>query len=159
MTELREHIRQRLAAEGEHCLQFFRSLQPGDWETGIYTEGASWTTRQVLAHFVVTERALRTLIEQAISGTGGVAQDFDIDRFNETQVGLLDGETPSRLLEYFRDERSLTLQLLEGLEPQQLNGQAHHPYFGMMYISQLLKWAYQHARVHLRDIRRQLPAG
>jgi hypothetical protein len=156
LEQVKRHLARRLEREGERCLEFFSSLLPEQWEQEVYTEGAQWSVRQVLAHFISTERALRTLVEAIISGGEGAPQDFDIDRFNEAQVKLLDEHTPSSLKGIFREERESTLNLLEALEPEQTRLQGRHPYFGNMTVEQLLKWTYQHAQVHLREIRRFL---
>lgn len=147
------HLAKRLQAEGARCLAFFSALSPETWERGIYTEGARWTVRQVLAHFVATERALRTLVGQILAGSVGAPRDFDIDRFNEAQVKQLDTESPSALMDLFQEERERTLAIVENLEPAQLMRKGRHPYFGSMTVQQLLKWIYQHGQVHLRDIR------
>jgi uncharacterized protein (TIGR03083 family) len=151
------HLAHRLEREGERCLAFFSALPSSSWEAEIYTEGARWSVRQILAHFVVAERALRTLVERILAGGNGASEDFDIDRFNEAQVEKLEGETPASLLSAFQSERKRTLALLTSLDPSQITLKGRHPYFGMMTIQQLLKWAYQHAQVHLRDIRHTLP--
>jgi len=153
----KSHLAHRLERERDRCLATFSALPASSWEAEIYTEGARWSVRQILAHFVVTERALRTLIEQILAGGEGATQDFDLDRFNEAQVGKLDGESPSSLLSVFQSERKRTLALLASLDPSQFTLKGRHPYFGKMTIQQLLKWTYQHAQVHLRDIRHTLP--
>jgi hypothetical protein len=157
--QVKSHLTQRLEREGERCLAFFSALKPDQWEQTVYTEGAQWDVRQILAHFIATERALRALVDAVITGGEGAPQDFNIDQFNESQVRLLDNETPNALQKVYREERRSTLSLLQALEPAQTRLRGRHPYFGIMTVEQLLKWMYQHAKVHLREIRRALSRG
>jgi hypothetical protein len=154
---LKAHLALRLRDEGLQISKFFAEVNPESWDAIVYTEGARWTVRQVLAHFIATERALRMLVEGIRAGGSGAPDGFDIDAFNEAQVRSLDSETPSNLQEMCRLERERTLQMLNELRASDLLLQGRHPYFGTMAIHQLLKWIYQHAQVHLRDLRRITP--
>ena len=154
----KSHLTTRLDDEGERIHGFFTSLQDATWETVVYTEGARWTVRQILAHFIVTEQALRALVEEILTGGAGAPEDFDINTFNETEVNRLDSEPPSALLDTYKMERERTLHMLNGLEESDLLLEGQHPYFGTMTIEQLLKWIYRHASIHLREIRRAIPS-
>ena len=62
MSETPERLASRLAEEGQKTQQFFLELTPVQWERTLYTDGAQWTVGQVLAHFVITEVGIRSLI-------------------------------------------------------------------------------------------------
>jgi hypothetical protein len=46
----------------------FGGLTNDQWNQEVYTEGTTWTIRNVLAHFVTSERGLIKLFEQIRQG-------------------------------------------------------------------------------------------
>ena len=46
------------------------------WQAEIYTEGETWTLRNVLSHFVTSERGLVRLFEKIRLGDAGSPDDW-----------------------------------------------------------------------------------
>ena len=57
MSETAE-LAETLKTEGERMLAFFAELTDAQWVSEVYTEGETWTIRNVLAHYVTSERGL-----------------------------------------------------------------------------------------------------
>ncbi len=72
MSEL-TNLADKLTSEGERFIAFFGDLTDAQWQADVYTEGAVWTVRNVLSHFVTSERGLVKLFEQIRQGGAGVA--------------------------------------------------------------------------------------
>ena len=79
MSEINE-LADKLKSEGEKFHAIFAGLTDEQWQREDYTEDQTWTIRNVLAHFVTSERGLVKLFERIRSGGEGAADDFLIDR-------------------------------------------------------------------------------
>ncbi len=67
-------------------------------DTEVYTEGDTWTIRNVLAHFVTSERGLLKLFERIRQGGLGAEDNFSIDHYNARQKHKTKDLTPQELL-------------------------------------------------------------
>ena len=56
MSEITE-LAEKLRSEGERFVSIFSGLNDDRWSQEVYTEGTTWTIRNILAHFVTSERA------------------------------------------------------------------------------------------------------
>ncbi len=81
MSEVTE-LAEKLKSEGEKIVSIFTGLTEDQWSREVYTEGTTWTIRNVLSHFVTSERGLVKLFEQIRQGGAGSPDDFSIDRYN-----------------------------------------------------------------------------
>jgi hypothetical protein len=156
MPVSREKISIRLISEGQKNLETFRSFSTTDWEQPVYTTGSKWIVRQILSHFVSTERAFQILIRNILDGGSGTPRDFDLDHFNEIEALKLAGESIDQLLGEFEMAREKTSQLVAEMSDQDLNRIGNHPWFGEIEIESMLKLIYRHNMIHLRDVRRAL---
>jgi uncharacterized damage-inducible protein DinB len=154
-----DHLRRRLAIEGEKIASFFESLGAEDWGRQVYTRGPQWAVRQILAHFVSAERAYLHYMRDLLGGGTGVPRDFDIDAFNETQVRALNTLSPEDLVRALRRARSETVAFVGGLSAADLAQRGYHPWFGDTDLGFMLKLAYRHPMLHVRDIRQALQTG
>jgi uncharacterized protein (TIGR03083 family) len=146
----------RLQAEGEKVRQFFSTLSDEQWQRSIYTEGAEWRVRDVLAHFVSSERSLLKLFQNIYAGGGGASEDFSIDRFNRSQVAKLQSFSPEQLLDDFGDVRRGMIDWVWGLAEADLSKTGRHPFLGVTTLAEMIKMIYRHNQIHYRDLRRVL---
>ena len=79
MSETTE-LAEKLKTEGEKMMTFFSGLTDEQWTSEVYTEGETWTLRNVLSHFVTSERNLVKLFERIRTTGEGSSEDFSIDR-------------------------------------------------------------------------------
>ena len=84
MSETAE-LAEKLKIEGGRIAQFFSELSDSDWTKEVYTEGATWSIRNVLSHYATSERGLIKLFESIRQGGAGAADDFSIDLYNAAQ--------------------------------------------------------------------------
>jgi hypothetical protein len=146
----------RLEDEGLKVINFLNQLEEEAWEITIYTENDLWKVHQILAHFVSVERAFQWLTADIVSGGQGAPHDFDLNRFNQDQVAELQSHSRQELITSFKDARKATIDQASQYIPDDLLKEGHHPWFGQVSVSTLLKLLYRHNQLHLRDIRRQL---
>ena len=146
----------KLTSEGEKFYSLFAGLTDDQWNLEVYTEGATWTIRSVLAHFVTSERGLVKLFERIRVGGKGAADDFSIDYYNARQQEKTKDLSPQELLEQYKEVRSDTVAWTQSISDEDLEKQGRHPYLGLTKIREILKTLYVHNQLHYRDMKKVL---
>ncbi len=146
----------KLKSEGERLVAFFSGLTDPQWKTEVYSEGAVWTVRNVLAHLVTTERAFLQLFEQIRQGGSGVSEDFSIDRYNARQQEKTRDLDPGALIGQYRTNRAAMIQWVQGIADSDLEKKGRHPFLGPTTLRDMVKMVYMHNQIHYRDLRRVL---
>jgi uncharacterized damage-inducible protein DinB len=144
----------KLKSEGQKFFDIFSALTDEQWNAEVYTEGATWTVRNVLSHFVTSERGLVRLFESIRQGGAGAADDFSIDRYNEAQQEKTKGFTPAELLEQYRFVRENSVVWVSGLQESDLEIQGRHPFLQVTTIREMIKMLYLHNQIHYRDLKK-----
>ncbi len=156
MPETPAFLSERLKSEGEKCAAFFAALHPEQWQIEVYDEGARWTVRSVLAHFVTAERGFLKLFESIRLGGLGAPQDFSIDRYNASQQEKTQDVPPAELLAQFHAVRAQMTAWVAGLSEADLSKEGRHPFLGQTTLAEMIKMVYLHNQIHLRDLRKRL---
>lgn len=151
-TELAE----KLKTEGERMAAFFSELTDDQWSNDVYTEGTTWSIRNVLAHFVTSERGLVRLFERIRTTGEGSSDDFSIDRYNAAQQEKTKDLAPAELLEQYKQVRADSVKWVSGLKDEELEIQGRHPFLGETIIREMIKMLYLHNQLHYRDVKRAL---
>jgi uncharacterized damage-inducible protein DinB len=155
MSETAE-LAAKLKEEGERMTQFFSSLSDDQWTNEVYTEGTTWSIRNVLSHFVTSERGLLKLFERIRTTGEGASVDFSIDRYNAAQQERTRNLAPAELLEQYKQIRAEAVQWVLGLKDEELEIQGRHPFLGETVIREMIKMLYIHNQLHYRDVKRAL---
>lgn len=156
MAESPQRLAERLQSEFEKTRLFYTALTPEQWEQQVYTEGACWTVRQVLAHQASAETSFRLLLENILSGGPGSPEDLDLDAYNQRYVDKLADQPPSALLERFAESRRQIIDLVKSLSPADLQKKGRHPFLGIAPLDDIIKMIYRHNQIHQREIRKAL---
>ncbi len=159
MAETPERLVERLRSEGQRTLEFFHGLGPESWQVQVYSEGAPWKARQLLGHFVATEKAILVLVEDILAGGGGAPEGFDIDVFNERRVAELKDLSAPDLLAQFAAARQSSIERVQRLAPADLLKAGRHPFLGMTTLEEIIKLLYRHNQIHQRDMRKAIEAA
>ena len=155
MSELTD-LADKLTSEGERFVAFFSGLTDAQWHADVYTEGTTWSVRNVLSHFVTSERGLVKLFEQIRHGGAGATDDFSIDRYNASQQEKTQELTPSELLEQYKSVRANSVVWVRGLQDSELEISGRHPFLGPTTIREMIKMLYLHNQIHYRDLKKAL---
>ncbi len=155
MSEITE-LAEKLKAEGERMTAFFAELTDEQWESDVYTEGTTWSIRNVLSHYVTSERGLVRLFERVRTTGEGAADDFSIDRYNASQQEKTKDLAPAELLEQYKQTRAESVQWVSGLKDEELEIKGRHPFLGETVIREMIKMLYLHNQLHYRDVKRAL---
>lgn len=153
MSEINE-LADKLKSEGEKFYSVFAGLSDEQWQSEVYTEGETWTIRNVLSHFVTSERGLVKLFERIRTTGEGSSEDFSIDRYNAAQQERTK-ELPVRdLLEQYKEVRSNTIAWVASLKDDELEIEGRHPFLGMTKLRDMIKMLYIHNQNHFRDLKK-----
>jgi hypothetical protein len=155
MSEITE-LAEKLKSEGEKFVSIFSSLTDKQWNQEVYTEGATWTIRNVLSHFVTSERGLLKLFEQIRRGGAGAADDFSIDRYNAAMQERTKTTTPQELIDQYKEVRATATQWVSGLSESELEITGRHPFLGQTVLREMIKMLYIHNLTHYRDMKKAL---
>lgn len=154
MIESSVFLADRLEAEGKKTFTFFAGLSPDQWELKVYTEGETWTIRNVLVHYVTAEKGFLKIFADIRDGGSGASEDFNIDRYNSSQQRKSMELTPAELLEQFQLVRAEMVAFVNSLSVVDLDKQGRHPFLGQTSLSEMVKMVYRHNQIHLRDLRK-----
>ena len=155
MSEVTELV-EKLKSEGEKFIDIFSNLTDDQWKTEVYTEGELWTIRNVLSHFVTSERGLVRLFESIRQGGAGATDDFSIDRYNAAQQEKTKDLSPVELLEQYKAMRANSITWVSGLKEEDLEIKGRHPFLGETVIREMVKMLYLHNQIHYRDLKKVL---
>ena len=155
MSELIE-LAEKLKIEGEKMVSIFAGLTDDQWSAEVYTEGATWTIRNVLSHFVTSERGLIKLFERIRATGEGASEDFSIDRYNAAQQQKTKDLSPQELLEQYKLVSVESIAWASSLAEPDLEKRGRHPFLGVTTIREMIKMLYIHNQIHYRDMKKAL---
>ena len=155
MSETSE-LAQKLKSEGEKVEAFFGGLTDDQWKKEVYTEGSVWTIRNILSHFMTSERAFVKLFENIRQGGPGATEDFVVDRFNASQQEKTKELTSAEVLDQYKTVRARMIEWVSGISDSDLEKTGRHPFLGVATLREMLKMVYIHNQTHYRDLRRVL---
>ena len=155
MSELNE-LADKLKSDGEKFYVLFAGLTDGRWQMEVYTEGETWTIRNVLSHFVTSERGLVKLFERIRATGEGSSEEFSIDRYNASQQEKTKDLSPQELLEQYKAVRADSVAWTLSLDESDLDRQGRHPFLGMTTLREMIKMLYLHNQIHYRDMKKVL---
>ena len=144
--------REALLAEAEAVEEAAAEVAPADAEGE-----AQWSVKQQLAHLAEMETAYRAWVERAL-----VEDDPDVSRVRgePPDIGLTDAHdhTVVELAGQLRAQRAKTMELIQGLAPDQFERTASQVMFGRLTVMQWLRSYYRHDRMHRDQIAGRDPA-
>ena len=148
---LQELIR-KLERNKSLVLRTFANVQPEGWGTAAHEKPGSWTLRELLAHFVSSERMLLTLSKDIAGGGQGAPPGFDYDAFNEQEQEAFRSDEPEELLRMFGEARDSTLMWMGSLVEGALDRKGNHPALGEVTLEQILSTIHGHILLHIREL-------
>lgn len=155
MKDRRTHIMAELEKNLEDSIVFFRTLSPDEFGIQVYQDGAKWTIKQVLAHFVTIERTMQWLFKDILAGGPGSPEDFDVDRFNRSQPKKLDGLSMDELIAQFKSIRADTISIVKAMSDADFDREGRHAFHGHGKLERFIRWTYEHVHIHLDDIHKK----
>lgn len=147
----REALRRELDESYSAFRRLVRSLTPQDLMRP--TRNAGWSVIDVIAHLASAEAGLAVTTEKFIAGEPTVAEDFDLDRYNNRQVEKRRGRNLHDLLAELDEGRSMTVASLKSATAEDLGKQNRQAAHGVISLDRLFAVVADHMRIHTEDIR------
>ena len=139
--------RDALLAQAEALSDEAASYAPPDGE-----DEAGGSPKQQLAHLAEMETAYRAWVLRALDeddpDVTGVTGAPPVIRLTQAQA-----HSSRELTDQLRAERSITLELIASMTPEQFERKASQPMFGSLTVMQWLRSYYRHDRMHQAQIR------
>ena len=133
-------------------LRTFANVQPGGWGKAVHENPGAWTLRDLLAHFVSSERMLLKLSKDIAAGGPGAPEGFHYDEFNRKEQELYRSQSPEELLRLFGEARDSTLQWMGNLVEGLLDRKGRHPALGEATLEDVLSAIHGHILLHIREL-------
>jgi hypothetical protein len=144
--------REQLLAQAEAL-----SEQDAEWAPADAEGEAQWSAKQQLAHLAEMETAYRAWVEAALR-----EDDPDVSRIrgDRPSIALTEAQAHSvgELAAQLREQRAITLKLIESMAPEQFERTASQPMFGRLTAMQWLRSYYRHDRMHMDQMAGREPA-
>ena len=154
MSTKSDSICKRLRSEGDKLLALFEALTPDRWQTVIYTDGMTWSIKDVLAHQVSAERKFQFYGQDILKGGEGAPEGFVVNEFNNAEVAGLSDRSVAELLADLRSVRQTTIDLVKTIAEADFARRGRHPIFGLISMEEMFKLIYRLNMLHARDIRK-----
>lgn len=110
-----------------------------------------WSVKQQCAHLAEMETAYRSWVKRGLSEDN---PDVTSDRGQGVRIPLEDANqhTVTDLTKQLRDERTITLELIASMRPEDFDRKATQRMFGTFTLLQWLRSYYRHDRMHADQI-------
>jgi hypothetical protein len=154
MPENPAFLAKYLKTEGEKVAVFFASLTEAQWQASVFTEGATWIVRNVLAHLLIAETSLPAMFANIRDGLPGTPEGFNFDAYTAEQVQRAAVLSTQELLEQYKTVRAKTIAFVTTLSADDLEKRGRHPFMGITTLAEMIKGICIHNEIHLRDLSR-----
>ena len=158
MTNTSHAMVNQFSKAGNKAIDFIQQLLADQMDLQVYEDGAQWTVREVCLHIVEAEGSVMRLIERVLAGGEGVSKDFDLDRYNESQVKKMGRLSQEAIIEKFSHLRAETIRNIEKLSEDDFEKVGRHPFLGEATVKEMFRIMNNNVNVHIRDIQRVLRA-
>lgn len=165
MTQETGSVRDATQAALEEAQQtvhaVFDTLGAADWQATVFSEGETWTVRDVLYHLLDAERGMGWQVTRIRDGSGsGVPDDFDIDRWNrrvrrQSRDSQADGPA---LLAELDAAHAATLALVDSLQADDWRKVGRQAVAGEITVEQWFRVIAGHKMQHAAEVRAALAA-
>lgn len=149
MSERLKRLRAGLEASGARAAEVLQTLRASDLDCPVSPE---WTVRDALIHLATSEQSIRGVLEGFLRGESIVPPDFDLDRWNRSQVAKLRHLTLDELSERLRAARQATYAFIDRLTDADLDRRGRHGLGREVSLAEALEIMAAHERVHIEEV-------
>ncbi len=151
-----DYYREQLQQSRAALEAVLNQLSPEQWQTPVFSEGQTWTVRDVVAHLVENERGMSIHVHKIRKGEETVPEGFDLQAWNAGLKSRTGELSPVELRQRMQDVRARTLQGLESITAGEWPLSGRHPARGVSTIEQYFETMVDHETTHTADIKTAL---
>ena len=126
------------------------SLRDDEWDHP--TTNPEWTGRDLLTHLTIAEPGLLARMRRILEGTSQLPPGFDLNVYNQRQVGKRKGESVATLRTALGESRTQVLTFLDGLAEDQLDVRGWHASGCEVSLADMFEILADHEETHAKDI-------
>ena len=149
----KEIVLARIAGTRQELLNLLQTLNVTEWQTQVYSDGDQWSVLDLLRHMTSAERSMTLLMENIHRGGEGASAEFDLSRWNASQVRKQQEKTPAGLMADMEANRQTMLTFIDSLSAEDWEKQGRHASGKVMSIYEIVKIIGLHEKTHMQDIR------
>jgi len=152
MNARAEALVKKLSRGLAKSLEIFDSVESEEWSHPIFEEEGSWDLKDLMAHFVFSEKSLFAIAQDIASGGKGFLPGIDIDEFNREEMEKYRPMPKDELLAMLSQVRKTTMDWVKGLEDCDLDKVGNHPVLGECTVETVIFSIYAHQLLHMREV-------
>jgi uncharacterized protein (TIGR03083 family) len=150
MSDRKATLRQRITAGRAALDAAIERLGDEEWDRS--TTNPEWTGRDLLTHLAIAEPGLLARMRRILEGTSQLPPGFDLNIYNQRQVGKRKGETVAALRSALGESRGQVLAFLDGLTDEQLDVRGWHASGREVTVANMFEILADHETSHAQDI-------
>lgn len=136
----------------EKSQSIFNSLSTSQWVEPISDHPGAWNMKELLAHFISTERQLLEIAQDIAEGGDGAPEGVDIDAFNQRETRRLRDQPSSEMMAHLNEVRARTIAWVRDLNDRTLDREGRHPTLEIVNVETVVFSIYAHQLLHMREI-------
>ena len=156
MEDRKAIVLRKLERVREELLALVGDVDEAAWERSVFSESDEWLVSDLFRHIVDAEAGMTGLIKNIRDGGTGVPPDFDLVRWNASQVKKTKEKSIDDLTADLVKNRAKLLNVVETLEEEDWDKKGRHASLIIMTIEEVLHRIADHESEHTEDIRRAL---
>jgi hypothetical protein len=156
VSDRRDELCELISATRRGALALFNELSDADVERPM--SGGDWRIKDTMAHLAGVEPRLRGIWVHAVSPGGWPPNSPTIDEYNAATVAARRDWTRQQLVDEFEANGRQTLEVIRGLQPDDLAVAFDHPVRGVVTIESQIEMVARHMQLHVDEIRAALAA-
>ncbi len=156
MDDRKHQLHDHLNATREAVLKIIGNMQPDDWNLQVQGDDGRWTVKQVMLHLATSETGQIATGRSIVAGRPTVADDFDLNRYNNRQVEKNAAKTPPEILFGMAESRQKLLAFLSEVSEADLDKRGKHARGDVISLEQLFYRIGEHEAEHAELIKKAL---
>ncbi len=147
-NELNEYILRKLDERDK----LVSKISNDDLNINVQGHEDGWTTIDVVKHIVQSEKGMIQLIQKIILTGQGVPEDFDLNRYNKSQVKKLETISFGNLLEKLSQNKTDLVSLLDTVDESDYSKRGRHATGKLYSVEEIFQVIVDHDIYHLNQV-------
>lgn len=137
-------------------LNVLTQLRPEQWEQQIQDEDQLWTVRQIVAHVASAQKGMTGQIVNISQDKDLVPEDFDLNRWNQSQVRKAADRSPQDLMNAMQEDLERLKETIKHFTDEELDKRGRHGSLRIMSVEEIARTVGSHNVDHATIIAEKL---
>jgi uncharacterized protein (TIGR03083 family) len=150
VTDRKQALRERMEESRAALDAAIRRMGDDEWDRP--TSNPEWTAREILTHLAIAEPGLLARMRRILAGTSQLPPGFDLNTYNQRQVGKRRGEAIPALRAALGESRAQIMCFLDELADQELDIRGWHADGREVSLRDMFAILADHEAAHAKDL-------